>query len=286
MPFKNILFPVDFSERSRAIVPHVQAACDRFRSTLTLLHIVQVPLMAYGAVDSPVVFNYPLDQVIDEAEQRLRDFARLFPGISVNCIVEEGDPAACIAGMAKEWGNDLIMMPTRGHGPFRAALLGSVTAKVLHDAHCAVWTDSHCENTTLNHTDWRKIVCAIDTETEAVRLIRCAADLAKERRATVYLAHAVPSPEAGAARYMGGDLTEFLKEDARKTIAGMQQEMGTKFGVCLEAGGISEVVAHAAHAHDADLVLIGRGLLPAFAGRLRSHVYSIVRDMPCPVLSV
>ena len=37
---------------------------------------------------------------------------------------------------------------------------------------------------------------------------------------------------------------------------------------------------------NADIVLIGRGALPHFAGRLRSHAYAIVRDMPCPVLSV
>jgi nucleotide-binding universal stress UspA family protein len=286
MPFKKILFPIDFSERSLAIGPFVRALCDRFKSTLTLLHVVHVPPLAYGTIDSPVVFSYPLDQLIHDAEQRLRASATSFPGISVTSVVAAGDPAVCIVEKAKEWKSDLIMMPTRGLGAFRAALLGSVTAKVLHDAHCAVWTDAHYGNTRLNHTDWKKIVCAIDTEPEAVRLIRYAADLAKERNATVYLAHAVPLPGMGTTRYMNDGFTEFLKDAARKAIAGMQAESETKFGVCLEAGRISEVVAHAACHHDADLVLIGRGVLPAFAGRLRSHVYSIVWDMPCPVLSI
>ena len=130
-------------------------------------------------------------------------------------------------------------------------------------------------------------MCAIDTkQQEALRLIRYAADLAKNGNATVYLAHAVPSPEAGAARYMDGGLTDFLKETARKDIAGLQAEAGTQFNVCLEAGEVSHVIAYAAGNHDADLVLIGRGGLPKFAGRLLSHVYSIVRDMPCPVLSL
>ena len=40
---------------------------------------------------------------------------------------------------------DLIMMPTHGYGRFRALLLGSVTAKVLHDADCPVWTAVHRE---------------------------------------------------------------------------------------------------------------------------------------------
>jgi nucleotide-binding universal stress UspA family protein len=45
-------------------------------------------------------------------------------------------------------------------------------------------------------------------------------------------------------------------------------------------------VAAVAEEDQADLVLIGRGTLPRFAGRLRSNVYAIVRDSPCPVLSI
>jgi len=37
------------------------------------------------------------------------------------------------------------MMPTHGLGGFRRFLLGSVTAKVLHDADCPVWTGVHLE---------------------------------------------------------------------------------------------------------------------------------------------
>ena len=47
-----------------------------------------------------------------------------------------------------------------------------------------------------------------------------------------------------------------------------------------------EVVAEAAERYQADLVLIGRGSLAKFAGRLRTHEYSIIRDAPCPVLSI
>jgi hypothetical protein len=49
---------------------------------------------------------------------------------------------------------------------------------------------------------------------------------------------------------------------------------------------VTDVVRSAALDFHADLVLIGRGAMPRFAGQLRSHAYAIVRDMPCPVLSV
>ena len=52
--FANILFPVDFSERSRVIVPLVRQVCARFKSSLTLLYLVEVPILAYGAPEAPV----------------------------------------------------------------------------------------------------------------------------------------------------------------------------------------------------------------------------------------
>jgi nucleotide-binding universal stress UspA family protein len=286
MPFTNILFPVDFSERSRVVAPHVKAACARFRASLTLLHLVEVPAMAYGTPEAPVVFEFPLEEMKESAEKRLHDLAESeFPGMPVRTVVDEGDPGSCIAELARIWENDLIMLPTRGQGRFRAALLGSVTAKILHDASCAVWTASHCDGAGKQHTDWRKIVCAIDTVPEGARLIRYAAQLA-ESGATIQLAHAVPVSEAGVEKYLDLEFAAFLKDQAREAVAGMQKEAGTNFEVLIEAGNIPETVRRVAENQSADLVLIGRGALPHFAGRLRSHAYAIVRDMPCPVLSV
>ncbi|MGD1069585.1 MAG: universal stress protein [Bryobacteraceae bacterium] len=287
MPFTSILFPVDFSERSRAIVPHVKAACARFQASLTMLHLVEVPAMAYGTPEAPVVFEFPLEEMKETAEEKLCYFAESeFPGMAVRTVVDEGDPGSCIPELARIWQNDLIMLPTRGQGRFRAALLGSVTAKILHDATCAVWTASHCDSmAAAQHTDWRKIVCAIDTVPEGSRLIRYAAQLA-DAGATVQLAHAVPVAEAGVEKYLDLEFAAFLKDQAREAVAAMQKEAGTNFEVLIEAGNIPEAVRRAAEAQRADIVLIGRGALPHFAGRLRSHAYAIVRDMPCPVLSV
>jgi len=291
MPYKNILFPVDFSERSHAIVPHVRAMCSRFNASLTLLHLVEMPVLAYGGVDAPVVYDFPMTEIKQSAEQKLKSFAASeFPGLAVKTIVGEGDPGSCIAELAKVWGIDLIMLPTRGRGRFRAALLGSVAATTLHDSACAVWTEAHCvEESQKGHEankEWRNIVCAIDTIPEGTRLLRAASELAAATGVTIHLVHAVPVAEAGTREYFDGEFAFFLKDRARQTIADMQKEAGTNFSVCIDTGNIPETVRKAALGYTADVVLIGRGALPHFAGRLRSHAYSIIRDMPCPVLSV
>ena len=287
MRITNILFPVDFSERSMAVAPKVKAVRKRFQSSLTLLHILHIPTAVYGTIEAPLTCYLPLDDAKEGARNRLLEFsAAAFPGESAATEVDVGDPGSCIPEFARQNHIDLIMMPTRGHGRFRATLLGSVTAKTLHDATCAVWTDSHSEEDSPAHLDWKNVVCAVDTEAEGAHLIREAAGLAANCPITVTLVHAVPAQDRSVERFAGAEFTAFLKDRAREAIAGMQHEAGTNFGVCVEAGGICEVVHHAAESHKADLVLIGRGLLPRFAGGLRSHAYSIVRDMPCPVLSV
>ena len=41
-----------------------------------------------------------------------------------------------------------------------------------------------------------------------------------------------------------------------------------------------------AAAWDADLILIGRGVIRGVLGGLRSEAYAIIREAPCPVISV
>ena len=56
--------------------------------------------------------------------------------------------------------------------------------------------------------------------------------------------------------------------------------------ICVGGGDPAAVVHAAAEEHAADLVVIGRGAVADGAGRLRTHSYSIIRQSPCPVVSV
>lgn len=289
MKFSNILFPVDFSERSRTVAPFVNGVARRDGGSLTLMSLIEPPVMWYGTAEAPCIPDLDIPGLIEETEHRLRCFATdFFPGLQPKIVVEEGDPGSCIVEIAENSAIDLIMMPTRGRGRFRAALLGSVTAKVLHDAACPVWTAAHPEMPGYcASTEWRNVVCAVDTTPDALRLIRYASDIASAHGASVHLVHAVPvAVETRPEKYLNHDFEVFLKDSARETIGGMQREAGTDFQLCIEAGNISRVVAGGAQYYHADLVLIGRGVLPHFGGRLRTHVYAITRDAPCPVLSI
>jgi nucleotide-binding universal stress UspA family protein len=294
MRFANILFPVDFSERCRTVAPFVKEATRRDGAALTLVSFIDAPLMWYGTAEAPCIPALDISGMIEETTNRLGCFAGdFFPGTHTRTAVEEGDPGSSIVEFARASAIDLIMMPTRGHGRFRTALLGSVTAKVLHDAECPVWTAAHPETPGYSDscgapdTKWRSVVCAVDATPGASRLIRYAGEIASAYGASVHLVHAVPPPvETLPGKYLNREFENCLKESARQAINGMQREAGTDFRVCIEAGNVSTVVAAAAQSHEADLALIGRGVLSHFAGRLRTQVYAIIRDVPCPVLSI
>ena len=93
----------------------------------------------------------------------------------------------------------MIVMPTRGFGPFRQMLLGSVTAKVLHDSKCPVLTGPHLE-AAIHPTRWfelRRIMCAVALDWETDDALREAAELAKHLAAELIVIHVVTPVEEG-----------------------------------------------------------------------------------------
>jgi nucleotide-binding universal stress UspA family protein len=59
-------------------------------------------------------------------------------GISSRLVEGRGDPADVLVEEAKEAGADLIVVGSRGQNPVARAVLGSVSAKVVHEAPCDV----------------------------------------------------------------------------------------------------------------------------------------------------
>ena len=85
-----------------------------------------------------------------------------------------GDPATTIIHQANDLNSDLIVMTTHGSGVLRRMLLGSVTAKVLHDANCPVFTIPHVEPPAPIQGEFRHILCAVDADMRQQRALRWA----------------------------------------------------------------------------------------------------------------
>ena len=163
---------------------------------------------------------------------------------------------------------------------------GSVTAKVLHDTPCPVWTGVHLEDAPAVSPEFATIMCAVDRTEDSVAIMRFAAG--SRTTAKPGSSWCMPSPEPKSHRKSTSMRISagYLEQDARKTIAQLQETAGVAAPLCLGGGEVSHVVRDSALGHSADLVVIGRGRATRTLGRLRSNVYSIIRDAPCPVISV
>lgn len=282
---KHILFPVDFSDRCRAALPFVISTAERFQAKLTLLHVVHIPTGWYGSIETPYPVMFDIPAMLEAGEKKLAAYLETPESGQIDRVVRQGDPATQITAFAQQHSVDLIMMPTHGYGKFRSLLLGSVTAKVLHDADCAVWTDAHTEDpTTPEHVNCSSMLCAIDLVPESADLIRYADVLANVYQAKLRLVHAARAPEIQSVNPRDAEFRQNLLQWTREHIAVLQRQAGTNLEVCLEGGGVPSIVRAAALHHNADLVVIGRGKGQKSFGGLRSHAHAIICESPCPVL--
>src|SRR5664280_395035 len=216
---RQILFPVDFSSRCRGAAAYVQALAGRFDAELILLHVVEA------------TYNSTLaDLHASRMGQIATFFDKSFRHLRVKTLVAHGEAAQKIVECASVNHADLIMIPTQGMGIYRRLILGSTSAKVLHDADCPVWTGVHLENSPpLEAVACQRILCAL----------------------------------------------EHLKQSACCPV-----------NLRVETGDVSTVVAHLAAELKADLLVIGRKPAAGVLGRLEMIAYSIIRQSPCPVVSV
>src|ERR1700761_5475475 len=114
--FEKILFPVDFSELSRAAAPFVLSMAQRYNAEVIALHALQPPPPLYAGMNTVYPEVYDFAGLSADLRAELANFAeKELPKIDVTCVVEMGDPAAVIAEYAEAENVGLIMMPTHGY---------------------------------------------------------------------------------------------------------------------------------------------------------------------------
>jgi nucleotide-binding universal stress UspA family protein len=290
MKIDHILFPIDFSEHSRALNAEAASLANFFHAKVTLLHVFEIPPAWYetgdipmGGTMTPISGEY-FTTFVEGAKQRLDKYQIDVPEERVQRVLAEGEAAWHIATYVKEHAVDLVVMGTHGHGALRRLLLGSVAMKVLHDVSCPVWMHHHRGHEAHNAPSAR-IVCSLELTDEAVPLLRFTKELAGTMAAQVRLVHVVPEMQAKPDKYLDTDFHADATAAATQAIAKLQEAAGTNFPLTLQEGTIVLDVAEFAEGQHADLIVIGRGKAQHTLGSLRTHAYEIIRYANCPVLS-
>lgn len=295
MPFRQIIFPIDFSKATVSVAPYVTEMARQFNAKVTVLNAFNVvsdyPLAPNrkathgpGSESIAVPYTPALRELRNQRERDLQEFARTYLArVSWTARIEDGDAARVIEAVAQSENTDMIMMPAKGLGRFRRVLLGSVTAKVLHDVSCPVWTSAHEPDPTLAAPgSYRTILCAVDLNSEPNSVFNAAGLLAQTYGSRICLLHTeLSSHEQGGQRSV-----ESVRRTFDQALNIDSREAGMDITVRSLDAGLAEGIRRAAIEEGADLLVVGRGHLKGHFSRMWSRLYATVRESPCPVLTV
>ena len=283
---KQILFPVDFSSTCVRTARAVAILTKHFTAPLTLLHAASIPFLP--GITYPKLYSALREEIQKYSTNAMERFiARHFHSRLVKSVIDEGDPARVIVDYVGKHKIDLIMMPTHGYGPFRRYLMGSVTAKVLHDVLCPVWTSAHSERARpLAVGAYRNILCGVDCNSDAVALIRWAGWLGRNYQAAVKLVHVIPTLNETSRNRGEVELRRYLVRRTQAEFEALMDQAGFRNELLLRGGSIPGRLAETARQQHSDLLIVGRGHTRRALGRLRTHSLAIIRESPCPVISI
>lgn len=283
----RILFPIDFSNRCIATARRVRVIAERFDSEVFLLHVV-APLRAdCAAFDLTALIPECAAALTSRARGELDGFlAAEFEHLRVRRILAEGDPADAIVQHAQALGADLIMMPTRGLGVYRRYVIGSVTAKVLHDANTPVWTGIHDRTAPPFSTTFRRILCAVDLGPHSVQVLEWASAFAGRLDASVTLLHVTADLRSIPGREFDESWHSSLVNWVRDELEKLQDSVKARCDIHVAMGDAVKGIVHTAGELKPDLLVIGRSPHEGTVGRLRAQAYAVIGQSPCPVASV
>ena len=275
-PPEKILFAVDFSKPEVAMAHAVRALAKQCGAEVQLVHALELdPRDSCGAQ-------------MEKASQNLNSLiSKELADCNVVVYLVPGRPASTIVDVARKTGADLIMMPTSGHGAFARALLGSVTARVLHDAPCPVWTSSP-QKTPQAYPDHdiRSILCAVDLSSRSSLVLEAAVRAAQLWEAQVRLIHVMELFHSSTKT----DWTRERRDEIVSAVEGQLRQLGEAAGgiplvEVLDGSPVPKVIDAAKRFH-ADLIVVGRTAVVEDDADPKSTAYGIIAGSHCPVLSV
>jgi nucleotide-binding universal stress UspA family protein len=289
LPISRILVPVDFSERSMGVLPYARAVAAQYHARIKLMHVVSPffvipPTGLSGEVWLPI----PGSTVVDKARELDEWAPGQLEGIEVERLVYEGDAVEQIVSFAGSENVDLVVTSTHGYGVLRRFLIGSIAAKLLHDLSCPVLTGVHLAETAQSGpVTITKVLCAVDLGQETGPILTYASRFAHDFGAELEVIHVIPALSPRLDLEASAEWRSSVMDKLRDELAEAVETAGAEVAnLLIEEGDVAEAVCSRAAEAGASLLIIGRGPHGPEGRRLKTEAYTIVRQSPCPVLSV
>jgi nucleotide-binding universal stress UspA family protein len=299
-PFRNILFPTDFTEHARAALKYAAAFARDGNGRVVMLNVqdARVPpnLLTLPDRDLEEQENSWLLQLKSDAKSLLAD--RLFAGVEVEPIFVEGDPAREIGKGARNYESDLITVVTRGRKGLSRAWAGSIAEDIIADSPCPVLAIRPPQHDFIEHRDGQthihlnRILVATNFRPSSAAATHLATQIANRSGAELHAVYVIGDyfdqisamfPEGGLAAltrlrsYIGDRMSHLTRAEGRNVTTHIA-----------EGRPYEEIVRHATQT-DADMIVIGKAVHSSLFGGsavLGSEVERVIRNAPCPVLCV
>jgi nucleotide-binding universal stress UspA family protein len=286
---KTILAPIDFSGHSAFAAQHAVALATHFGSRVIFAHVIDAAPGEFRAQMLGHVFEEAKD-FHETMQAKLEGFAReAANGVPFEALVDEGDPAHRLAVLAAELDVDFAVMATHGYGAFRRFLVGSTTAKLLHDLNCPVLTGVHlADRPPFRHGPYRTVVCALGLQelAHSEKVLRWASGFAGEWQAALHIVHVPPAIDWGAAEWFPPDTQELIRTASRERLGKLIAEVGCDAQLHVDGLDPITYVNEVVGQTDADVLVVGRSVGHGALGGVRSNAYSMIREAACPVISI
>ena len=273
-PFRNILFPTDFSANAQAALKYA-AAFARHGGGRVLLFSVQ---------DGKTDLQSQVDELLSDP---------VLSGVDVEPIVVEGEPAEEIAQGAVDHDIDLITVVMRGRNRLSRAFGSSIAEEIVAESPCAVLAVRPPQRDFVDDHELRlkRVLLATNFRPSSVAATQLATQIANQLGAEL---HAV---------YVIGDyfdqISSMFPEGGLAALTRLRSYVEERMGHLARGGGgaathiaegrpYQEIVKLAA-AIDADLIVIGTAVHGSLFGNsqvLGSEIERVIRNAPCPVLCV
>jgi len=300
-PFRNILFPTDFSSHAHAALKYAAAFAREGRGRVLLLNVQDAKVPANLLTMPEYVFfeeqdNNWLSELRKQAKHLLAD--PLLHGLDAETVFFEGDPAAQIARAAVDHEIDLITVATRDRNRLSRAFGGSLAEEIVVEAPCSVLVARPPQHDFVEHRGGQtqihlnRVLLATNFRPSSVAATQLASSLANQLGAELHAVYVIGDyfdqisamfPEGGLAA-----LTR-LRSHVQERMAHLSRSGGPAAQThVVEGRPYQEIVKLAANI-DADLVVLGTAVHGSLFGGsqvLGSEIERVIRNSPCPVLCV
>ena len=284
MEIKSVLVPTDFSLPSRLAVNYGVSVARKFRSRLTLAHVLEpASRRSHGKSTTGA------KKGTQRREEAIRElWAVLAPedqdDLDLRVVLKEGSADKEIAAIVEQERPDVVILGTHGHGRIGRLIIGSTTEHLLRTLTVPMLTVSNV----VRPMAFERILFATDLSEAAHHGFTFALDLARTLQAELVVLHCMEVPPGkGDSAAQARDMA---LEEARRKLGRLAAEgkfHNVKIQTILTEGMPGGQILKAADESMADFILMGvkskNVVERALVGTTAAHV---VREARVPVLAV